>query len=226
MTCSCGCFSDTAEEEFNTKKVVKELQRYRRNGIGATTRMLRDGLASAGLIDGVVLDIGGGFGALTFELLERGVSRVTVVEASSAYLTAASDEAARRERTADVELVRGDFLDVAEGIPTASVVTLDRVICCYPFYERLLTAALTHAARGFAFSYPRDRWYVRAGVRLENAIQHRQTIFRTFVHPPSRMRQLVQEAGFDLVGHRQTLTWSADVFMRRPGAAARPRTQP
>ena len=159
MTCSRDCFSDTAGEQFNTKKVGKELQRYRRNGIGATTRMLRDGLASAGLIDGMVLDIGAGFGALTFELLERGVSRATVVEASSAYLAAASDEAARRERTPDVELVRGDFLDVAESVATASVVTLDRVICCYPFYERLLTAALTHAARGFAFSYPRNRWY-------------------------------------------------------------------
>ena len=226
MTCSCGCFSETAGEQFNTKKVGKELQRYRRNGIGATTRMLRDALASAGLIDGVVLDIGAGFGALTFELLERGVSRATLVEASSAYLAAASDEAARRERTADVELVRGDFLDVAERVAKASVVTLDRVICCYPFYERLLTAALTHAARGFAFSYPRNRWYVRAGVRLENAMRQRRTTFRTFVHPPTRMRQLVQDAGFDLVGHRQTLTWSADVFVRRPGAAALRRTEP
>jgi hypothetical protein len=40
------------------------------------------------------------------------------------------------------------------------------------------------------------------------------------------MRQLVQDAGFDLVGHLQTLTWSADVFVRRPGAAALRRTEP
>lgn len=216
MTWSCCNFGAAADEQFSSEKVAKELQRYRRKGIGATTRLLRDGLASAGLMDGVLLDIGAGFGALTFERLERGISRATVVEASSAYLAAASDEAARRDRAADLELVRGDFLDVAERVPTASVVTLDRVICCYPFYERLLTEALQHAARGFAFSYPRDRWYVRAGVRFENVMRRRRTTFRTFVHPEARMQQLIEGADFTLVSRAQTYTWSADVFMRRP----------
>ena len=90
------------------------------------------------------------------------------------------------------------------GVPTASVVTLDRVICCYPFYERLLTEALKHASRGFAFSYPRDRWYVKAGVRLENAMRRRRTTFRTFVHPEVRMQQLIEGADFTLVSRAQT----------------------
>jgi SAM-dependent methyltransferase len=216
MPCSCCNFGDAAEQQFTSEKVAKELRRYRRKGIGVTTRLLRDGLARARLLDGVLLDIGAGFGALTFELLDRGISRATVVEASPAYLAAASDEAARHKRSADIELVHGDFLDVAERVPTASVVALDRVICCYPFYERLLTAALQRAARGFAFSYPRDVWYVRAGVRLKNAMRRRRTTFRTFVHPTMRMHQLIEGADFALVSHAQTFTWSADVFMRRP----------
>jgi 16S rRNA G966 N2-methylase RsmD len=166
MSCCCN-FDDTADQQFSADMVAKELHRYRRKGIGATTRLLRDGLARAGLTDGVLLDIGAGFGALTFELLERGISRSLIVEASSAYLAAASTEASRRNRTLDVELVRGDFLDVAERLSTADVVTLDRVVCCYPFYERLLTAALRHASHGFALSYPRDVWYVKAGVDLK-----------------------------------------------------------
>jgi SAM-dependent methyltransferase len=219
MACSCCDFGDAAERQFTRDRAAKELRRYRRKGMGTTTRLLRDGLTGAGLTDGVLLDIGAGIGALTFELLEGGISQATVVEASSAYLAAASDEAARRDRSADIEFVRSDFLDIAGELPSANVVTLDRVICCYPFYERLLTEALRHADRGFAFSYPKDRWYVRAGVRLENAMRGRRTAFRTFVHPEARMRQLIEGADFALVSHAQTLMWSVDVFIRRPRSA-------
>jgi hypothetical protein len=56
---------------------------------------------------------------------------------------------------------------------------------------------------------------VRAGMRLENALRRRKSGFRTFVHPETRMRELITRAGFDLVSQRQTLEWSADVFVRR-----------
>lgn len=99
-------------------------------------------------------------------------------------------------------------------------VALDRVVCCYPLYEELLREALRHAERGFAFSYPRDRWYVRAGIRLENALRRsRRNGFRTFVHPETKMRELITQAGFDLVSQRRTFVWSADVFIRRAVAA-------
>lgn len=215
MACCCS-FGETVDRQFTRKKADQELERYRRKGAGPTTRLLLDGLSQAGLIDGAVLDVGAGVGALTFELLERGVRRSVIVEASSAYASAAADEAARRGRSADIEVVRGDFLDVAADVPPTTVVTLDRVVCCYPFYERLLTQALAHAERGFAFSYPRDRWYVRAGVRLENAMRRRRTGFRAFVHPEARMRRLVEDAGFALASHGQTFMWSADVFILRP----------
>jgi len=86
------------------------------------------------------------------------------------------------------------------------------VVCCYPDYAKLLAEALRHAERVFAYSYPRDRWYVRASVAVENAL--RRTGFRSFVHPEARMRALVEDAGFVLAGHRHSLMWSADVFVR------------
>ena len=214
MTCCCS-FEDTVDEQFTRKKAGQELERYRRKGAGPTTRLLIEGLSQAGMVEGTLLDIGAGVGGLTFELLDRGMRRAVIVEASAAYAAAASDEAVRRGRATDMELERGDFLDVAEAIATASVVTLDRVICCYPRYEQLLSQALRHAERGFAYSYPRDRWYVRIGMGLENALRRRKTAFRTFVHPESRMRSLIADAGFELVSRRQTVVWSADVFVRR-----------
>ena len=215
MACSCCSVGDTVEQHFTASKAAKDLQQYRRKGIGPTTRLLRDGLANAGLIEGALLDIGAGIGTLTFELLDRGISRAVVVEASSAYMAVCAKEAARRGGAESIEFVHGDFLSLAEQVPRVSLVALDRVICCYPFYEPLLEQALRRAERGFALSYPRDRWYVRAVVRLENVMRSRKSSFRTFVHPAARIQQIIERAGFELVSRRSTLTWSADVFAKR-----------
>jgi len=216
MPSSCCSFGAAAEQHFTSEKVAEELRRYRRKGAGATTRLLRDGLATAGLTAGTLLDVGAGLGVLTLDLLDLGMSRAVVVEASSAYLAAASEEAARRGRSTSIQLVHGDLLAVANQLPPSTVVTLDRVVCCYPFYEPLLQQALQHAERGFAFSYPRDRWYVRIGVWFENAMRRRRdNPFRTFVHPVGRMQQLIEHAGFELVNRHRTLAWSADVFVKR-----------
>ena len=219
MAC-CGTFTSSVDQQFTSKKAGQELERFRRKGAGPTTRLLLAGIAQAGVGDGTLLDVGAGVGALTFELLDRGFRRAVIVEASAGYATAASNEAARRGRATDIDFVSGDFLEVAGTVPMASVVALDRVVCCYPLYEELLREALRHAERGFAISYPRDRWYVRVGMRLENALrQHRRNSFRTFVHPETKMRELITRAGFDLVSQRRTFVWSADVFTRRAAAA-------
>jgi len=215
MGCSCCAFGNTADQHFDAKKVAKELAQYRRKGPGPTTRGLRDGLLSAGLREGTLLDIGGGLGILSLELLDAGFSRAVVVDASSAYLAAASEEAIRRGRSAAAKFVHGDFLAVASQLEPSSVVTLDRVLCCYPLYEPLLKQALQLARTGFAMAYPRDRWFVRLGVWLENALRRRSgNTFRTFVHPPPEMMHIVERAGFRLASRRLTLAWSSDVFVK------------
>ena len=215
MAGSCCAYGNTADEHFNADKVAKELAQYRRKGPGPTTRRLRDGLLSAGLREGTLLDIGGGLGTLSLELLDGGFSRAVVVDASSAYLAAASEEATRRGRSTSTEFMHGDFLIVAGRLTPSSVVTLDRVVCCYPSYEPLLTHALQLAKTAFAMSYPRDRWFVRAGIWLENAMRRRRgNPFCTFVHPPSEMTRIIQGAGFRLESRSRTPAWSCDVFVK------------
>jgi magnesium-protoporphyrin O-methyltransferase len=147
------------------------------------------------------------------------MERAIVVDASSAYLAAASEEAARRERSSSTQIVHGDFLTVARDLPVAAVVTLDRVVCCYPAYRPLLEQSLEHAERGLALSYPRDRWYVRLGMWFENALRRRRgNPFRTFVHPPADMQRLIEAAGFRLASRGQTMIWTMDVFVRSAGS--------
>ena len=214
MFCSCSEYQHAAERQFTAKKAAKELEAYRHGTLNPTTRLLRDGLLEAGLNRGSLLDIGGGIGALTFELLDRGVTRATVTDAASAYVQAVGEEAARRNRSALVHIVHGDLLNVAEKLASATVVTLDRVVCCYPFYEPMLQAATRHAERGFAFSYPRDRWYVRTALWIENARRARKSGFRAFVHPPGEMQRIIEDSGFELVSRRKTAVWAIEIFQR------------
>ncbi len=216
MACSCSAFCDAAEKQFTEQKARKELTRYRTKGVVATTRQLRDGLRDARLIDGTLLDIGSGIGALTFALLDHGMTEAVAIDASPAYVESARAEAERRRVSSRVRFVHADFLAAAASLPMADVVTLDRVVCCYPAYEPLLAQAVRHAQRAFAFSYPRDRWHVRAATRVENALRRGTPRFRTFVHPAARMERIVYEAGFELVSRQRSLIWSVDVFARRP----------
>jgi SAM-dependent methyltransferase len=215
MSACCSAFECAADHQFTEKKAGEELKRYRTKGPGPTTRLLQEGLAQAGTLSGTLLDIGSGIGSLTFGLLERGVTRAVAVDASSAYHSAARQEAERLGRGEVVRFVHADFVSVASELPAATLVTLDRVVCCYPSYEALLNAALRHAELCLALSYPRDVWYVRLGVMLENA-QRRLTKnpFRTFVHPAARMEELIRSAGFERSTRRATWMWSVDVYTR------------
>lgn len=214
MVCACCNFSDMADRQFTAEKAAKELHAYRNGRLGPTTRLLRDSIVDLNLSDGSLLDIGGGVGALSFELLDRGITKAVVADASRAYVAAAREEVARRGRTESATIVQGDLLELAGTLPVADLVTLDRVVCCYPAYEPMLHEATRHATRGLAFSYPRDRWFVRSGMWIENATRARKSGFRTFVHPPARMQDVIERAGFTLARRSTTLVWAIDVFVR------------
>jgi SAM-dependent methyltransferase len=216
MACCCGSeYACGADGQFTVKRATRDLDSYRSKGPGVTTGLLRDGLTAAGAVSGSLLDIGSGIGALTFELLARGVSQAVDVDASSAYIASASQEADTRGVAKAIRFVQGDFLDVARELPPATIVTLDRVICCYPSYDRMLAEVLRHAERYLALSYPRDAWYVHAGNALENAGRRiRGRSFRTFVHPVLEMERIIVEAGFTRAVRKQTATWCADVYAK------------
>lgn len=214
MGCSCCDFRDAADRQFTAEKAAKELQVYRKGRLGPTTRLLRDGIADLGLNQGSLLDIGAGVGALTFELFDRGITEAVISDASLAYVTAAREEAVRRGRAESTTIVHGDLLELAGKLPTATLVTLDRVVCCYPSYEPMLEEATRHAGHGLALSYPRDRWFVRAAMWLENARRARKSGFRTFVHPPLQLRQVIERAGFELARCSATAFWAVDIFVR------------
>ena len=212
---SCGSsFCCGAEQMFSAKVAEGDLKKYRRSGPNKTTRLLRDGIVAAGG-GGSVIDIGGGIGALSTELLARGFARSTLVDASPAYQAVARRAAAEGGLGERVEFLEGDFVAHAPRLDPADAVVMDRVVCCYPAYEALLESALAHSRRLFAYAFPHDRWDVRFVIGAENGMQALlRRAFRAYVHSESAMSALIVSRGFRRVSRRKTFVWCADVYVR------------
>jgi len=216
MACCSACFRYAeAEHQFGAAVAARDLERYRRKGPDANARLLLAALRDHVRTGLSLLDIGGGVGVIDCELLAHGVGSATLVDASSAYLEAAGREAEARRFGDRLLRVAGDFALLAESIQPADVVTMHRVVCCYPDYVSLLGAATSHARQVFAFSYPRNRWYIRSWLALEN-LRRRLTgnPFRTFVHSPAAMEARVVQGGFVRIHRSRTFFWSIDVYVR------------
>jgi magnesium-protoporphyrin O-methyltransferase len=149
------------------------------------------------------------------ELADSGVGSATVVEASPAYFDLARSEVESRYGSRAVKFVVGDFAEVADTLSDADIVTLDRVVCCYPEAEDLLRGAAQRSRRLVAFTYPRDRWYVRAFIAFNNGWRRlRGNPFRSFLHSPERMRAVLEAAGLTHAARRGTAVWMFDLYRR------------
>lgn len=189
-----------------------EARRYRRKGLPATAR----GLAAAVAGADSVLDVGGGVGDLSLELLERGASRATVVELSDGYEDAAAELLAEHHLGERVERRTGDFVAEAGLVEPHDAVLLHRVVCCYPDPDALVSTSAAHARRSLALTYPRERALTRVGSRAVNLwLRATRCGFRTYVHPFAAMEEAAGREGLELVRReRHGPIWENAVFER------------
>lgn len=206
MSCACHCAG--AATHFNRKRALRDLERYRRHGPDVTTALLLAELRPVSRPGDTLLDIGGGIGVLEFELQRLVPLRGTVlVEAAPDCVQVARELHAEDPEPGRFRPIVGDVTEISPAL-TAEVVALDRVVCCYPDFGSLLRTAAASATRVLALSYPRDRWYVRLAMRVENLLRRLEgNPFRTFVHPPEAIRQVLEAAGWRRAGQRSTLVW-------------------
>lgn len=209
------CHLQSLEDLFDTATAESELADYHRRGPSKTTRMLAQALAAAGVQGETLLDIGGGIGALQYALFDEGIVSAVDVDASRSYLSVAQSEAARRGLAGRVRHVHANFAALAEDVPEAGIVTLDRVLCCYPDYEALLRQSAARARRLCGLVYPRDYTLTRLGVWLLNqGFRLRKSHFRTFVHPANHVDALLRSYGFARRFAWSGLIWQVLVYQR------------
>jgi 2-polyprenyl-3-methyl-5-hydroxy-6-metoxy-1,4-benzoquinol methylase len=212
MPCNCCEITDNA---FSEAEARAEIKTYRKRGPAKQTKLILEAIRSLGLKDAALLDIGGGIGAIHHELLNDVAHEATHVDASSAYLKEAKEETARRGNSERVEFIHADFTDVASNLPQVDIVTLDRVVCCYPDFRSLLKAAADHSRKAVALTYPRETWYMRIGLQVINFFQRlMRNPFRVFLHPVAEMESLLQREGFVKTSMRRVSVWEMALYQR------------
>ncbi len=212
MTCP---HCQDANKLFDKGVAEGDLRDYRRHGPGKTARLLIDALKAAGIHEATLLDIGGGVGVLQHELLKSGASTAIHVEASSAYLHAAQEEAARQGHAERITYHHGNFVDLAPQLPQADVVTLEKVICCYPDVRALVGLSSARARKLYGVVFPRDTWWMKIGGRLINlSLTIQRSGFHFFVHPTEQVESVIRASGLQRRFYRKTLFWQVVVYGR------------
>ena len=198
MSC-CGL-----NDVFTDKVSRREAERYRKHGLPKRARRLLTSIERAlPLPDRRTLEIGVGAGAFTVELLRHGAAHAVGVDAVAAQLAAARTLAAESGVADRAEFVLGDFTQIGAQ-SNADIVVLDRVVCCYPDWQTLLTAAAARADMLIAMTYPRDRWPLHTFAVSANLwLRLTRSDFRFHVHPVAAMHALLRAQGFtpNVTGH-------------------------
>jgi magnesium-protoporphyrin O-methyltransferase len=209
------CCDQDYEGIFDDKEARHDLDEWHRKGPPKATADLIEAIRAEGVEGGSVIDIGAGVGILHVELLEAGLANAIDVDLSSAFLAAARAEAERRGLADRIEYRYGDAVEVVPHLRQVEVVTLDRVVCCYPDVGALLTAASGRATRLVGLVHPADAWYLRAAAAVNNLIT---TIFRRhhqfWAHRRREMDRIMEEAGFTAIHRGGSRVWRSVLYRR------------
>jgi len=185
------------------------------------TAALVAALEDAGLRGRTVLDVGCGSGDLALAAIARGADRATGFDLGPGAIEAARSLAAERGLSDRVHFAVGDGASVA--LPRADVVSLNRVLCCYPHVDALLSNTLDAAGTIYGFTAPHDGGMIGLGNRtlvLVGNLWYRLRSkkfrgFRAFVHDLSTVDARIRAAGFEPVHHERRGMWDLAVYARR-----------
>ena len=212
MSC-CQC--QGIENMFDKKAAKRHLKRYLKNGPSKTTNMLLDAIHKIDVQGLDFLDIGGGIGAIQYDLIKAGASGGTSIEASSAYIDVVKDEILQNRLAETVSFKFGDFTTMASDVNSADIVTLDKVICCYDDMSELVGLSSKLARKIYAVIYPRDVWWTKLAFLMMNLYSRiKGSSFRTFIHPTQKVEEIIFGNGLKRNYYATTLIWQVAIFTK------------
>ena len=164
-----------------------------------------------------VLEIGCGAGELARELAQRGAGSVKGLDLSAESVTIARREAAAEGLADTVRFEVGN--GATEPLEPHDVVVMNRVICCYPRAQELISHTSSAALRVFAFTAPRNegalRLYWRLGFWVENtyhALRRRQ--FRAYLHDLGQIDRWLRDQGLAPSRRFSRRGWLHAIYVR------------
>jgi hypothetical protein len=137
------------------------------------------------------------------------------VEASSSFLESAKSESKKRNLFDKTKFTYGDFVEIADGVSAADIVTLDKVICCYDELEPLIKLSCEKTLKYYGVIYPRDTWWTKAVIGFENLM--RKIIgntFRVSVFPTKKVDGLIKAHELREVFYKSIMVWQIVIYGR------------
>lgn len=203
------------ENQFDDKNATNELKKYDRRGPGRHTARLLKLIREAKASGTSLLDIGGGIGGIQHALAEEGVASITSVDASPAYLATSKKAAEDRGYADRTTYHSGDFVELADQVENADLVTLDRVICCYHDVDALLGAAASKAQQAIALVFPRETFWARVGFfAINTTMRIKRDSFRAFIHPHAAVERILESHGLKLAAATNGFVWRTAVYRK------------
>jgi 2-polyprenyl-3-methyl-5-hydroxy-6-metoxy-1,4-benzoquinol methylase len=202
------CPSHDYRRIFNQRFARRLTNRYRKRGLDKTARKMVEFLRQLGVEGASVLEIGGGVGELEIELLQAGAGHAQNLELSPAYEHQARTLAEQAGVQGRLDWRLHDLAEDPGAVAPADLVVLHRVVCCYPDYARLLSAAADHARRALVFSYPPRNPLSRAFYSVFNLVMRlTRSSFRGFAHPPDAMVAVLEDRGLRRTYRHRSRIW-------------------
>ena len=198
---------------FDVKTANKQYKKYLKKGPSKVTQSVISQLKQL-QPKGILIDVGGGIGAIQWWFHENKSNETYHIDASSGYLSLAKNHAGKIEVLEKSHFIMGDFTDYKD-LPKADVITLDKVICCYPDFKGILNHAFKYSKNIISITYPMDG--VLAQVFREFGVlfmKLSKNPFKPYVHKVSEVRDLFNSNGFELKEKNLSFPWHIETYKR------------
>ena len=209
------CQCQGIENMFDKKAARRALKRYLKKGPSKTTEMLLKAIHKTEVKGLGFLDIGGGIGAIQYDLIKAGASSGTSIEASPAYIDLVKEEIHKNNLAEIIDFKHGDFTAIASDVDSADIVTLDKVICCYDDMSELVRLSSKLSRKIYAVIYPRDVWWTKLALPFINFYPIiKGSPFRVFIHPTKKVEEIIFRNGLKRDYYDTTLFWQVAIFTK------------
>lgn len=206
-----------ADSMFDMKTANKQYKHFLKKGPSRVTSTMIGQLSNHVDFESskTMIDVGGGVGALQWWFLKAGGAKTTSVDASSAYIRKAKEHAAGNNWADQVHFVMGDVADVKDQIEPADLITLDKVVCCYPDYKTIINVCCDKSKSLASLSYPMDGIISNLIANIGALFTRFKTkTFRPYVHPVRDIRKEFERLGFERVSHSLSFPWHIETYKR------------
>jgi len=195
------CCSDEStkwiSEHFDSR-ARDHCEEYQKNGLPASSTLLLRLLVDDGLSGRTILDLGCGSGIFSIEAMSHGASSSIGVDLSPIMIATANKLASDKGLSMKATFIVGDA--AKQDHEKSDIVILDKVVCCYPSMEGLLSRASTACRERLGLIVPRDVGFakvpVRIGVYVDNLIDRiKKNPVRMYLHSLDRIDALLRRSG-------------------------------